>query len=928
MKPVKKTIARDIAQLFRKNDSSSRSEVRGGEPEQVATSEGCDESALSLSMEEGQLAQKVCWNLEDVKRKVSQYVHQGRITKELADILCVGGMCAPVEYELLDYKETFVKSSYETGKLVRRVVSFYNSYGGLLVFGVREVEAETCFSVVGVAPEIVEIESLKASVKEFTGERVQVSITPIEVTRSDGTSASILFLHIPQRSSSLPPLHFTKDGPSPDRNSKPIFVKDSVYYRRSDECIEAKGPRILELNSERRNPYLEQDPQPLAGLFRVTRISHNLPDRNFVCPRFIGRDGIVNALWRWLGDDLSHAKVLAGEGGLGKSSIAYEFAERVSETPGVPFEQVVWLTAKEKQFKAFEDQYFKVPERHYTTYDELLLAICHYLPFTADEIEGATPVELRRMIKRGLMDHPSLIVVDDVDSLSSEEQRQVLELGMILGSSPSRILLTTRFNQSFSADNVIKLSGFSLDEEYPQYLEALRERLSFPVLSESEIEKIHVTSSGSPLFTESLLRLLRWTNVKGAIEQWKGERGSAVRAAALKREIDLLTPEAQRILLATAILGEASAVELCEVLGYTPEQIERGLADLISLFLVAAPALASVPRFRVPDNTRRLVTDSASTLVTDRARLEREIQRFRTRSGKSTKDDRVAIAISQAAALVRIGNFESALATIKDARHRTKDHFDLLSYQATLCLKLAPPKIDDARKLARNAYTKGCRKSEVFDTWFEAEWSAKNFVGALEATEAALENKAPGVQDWIIRKSASLAAKATDQAKSGSLGTSISTMFEASATLRTLPQNRDDFGEIENRQSEMHDKIWVWSGGEGVGLGRAAVQLDVLEKFWQLGDFRITNLRRLLSTFEGIVVVVSRKFDHVSTSHINLCDQLRTRSRELLKRRDLRFPSDSRHGAIRCSLESLHHRLEEAISLRTASIQELAAFPN
>lgn len=855
------------------------------------------------------------WNVTDVKRRVSEFAHQGRLSTDLLAILCRNGVCAPVEFESLDYKELFDKSSYGKGKLVLRVVSFYNSYGGYLIFGVRESDPETRFDVIGINPADFDIESLKASVKEYTGERVQLSSMPMEANRSDGSLVQLLFLHIPQRPLTNPPLHFLKDGPGSDGKKKPVFLKDSVYFRHSDECVEAKGPKILELNGERKNPYLEVNGQPLSGLFRVNRISHNLPDRNFICPKFVGRDGIVNGLWRWLADDLSHIKVLAGEGGLGKTSIAYEFAERVSETPGVPFEQIVWLTAKERQFKAYDDRYVKVPERHFSSYDELLIAICWSLPFSAAEVDGATAIELKRLIKQGLSLVPSLVIIDDVDSLKTEEQRQVLELGMVIGNSASRLLLTTRFNQSFSNDNVIKLSGFH-DEEFSLYLDALRERLAFPKLSNSEAEKIHQASDGSPLYSESLLRLIKWYSVNEAIQQWKGERGTAVRAAALKREVELLSVEAQRILLAVALLEEASTVELLEVLGYPSEIIERGLEELISLFLVATPALASIPRFRVPDNTRRLVVDAATTLVTDKQRLERDIENFKRKGERNpTKDSRVAAAISQAAALVRVGNIAVALTTVKEARTRLKDHFDLLSYQATLHLKESPAQVDEARRLARRAFMKGCRRPEVFECWFEAEWKAGNFIGALEAAEAALVNNAPGGQDWVIRKSASLANKASDQARSGSVASAIATMFEASATLRlaTTRYQREDAGEIEDRQGKLHDQIWIWTGIGENGLGRTVVQLDALEEFWRLGDLRMTNLRRMLSAVECMAVSVERRFDVITDAQKNLCELSMSRAEGLFHHRRHRFPVDTRHRQLESSLEGLRKRLEDAI---------------
>jgi hypothetical protein len=371
------------------------------------------------------------------------------------------------------------------------------------------------------------------------------------------------------------------------------------------------------------------------------------------------------------------------------------------------------------------------------------------------------------------------------------------------------------------------------------------------------------------------------------------------------------------------LLGEASTVELCEVLGYPSERIEGGLADLQSLFLIAAPALASVARFRVPDNTRRLVVDPMTALVTDRARLERDIANFRKKAERTpTRDSRVAAAISQAAALVRIGDIPLALATIKDARKRTQDHFDLLSYQATLHLKETPPQVDHARTLARKAFTAGCRKPEVFECWFEAEWTAENYIGALEAADAALAIGSPGSQDWIVRKSAALASKASVHAKTGSLEGAISTMCEASEALRlAIMQYRgNEAADLENRQADMHDQIWLWTGINEDGLGRTVAQLDTLEKLRQLGDTRITNARRVLSAIESMAVTVDRKLHHLSGAQKNLCGRLMLRAANLLAAGQLGSANDKRFRTVTLSWEALRNRVDEVVSRREISV--------
>lgn len=352
------------------------------------------------------------WDVIDIKRKLAECHARGAISDEVVRLLERRGLCAPVESEIFDYKEALDSSPQATAKLVRHIVSFYNSYGGYLLFGVEEAIGESLFRVIGFPESRIDMESLKAKIREYVGERIQIAGASISLVAEDNTQKSVFLLFIPKRpENGRPPVHFLKDAPGQ------VFRKDDVYYRVGDECVEAKGPRLFALSLPRQNPYLTTKNNWDIHRIISSRIENNLPDRSFVCPRFVGRDACLETLWRWLGDDLSHVKMLAGEGGLGKTSIAYEFADRVSLTPNIPFEQVVWLTAKRRQYVGHQDTYVLVPETHYSSYSELLLAIIDHLPLLIDrdDLSGMAVEELRRQVKEGLSQYPTFLVVDDVD---------------------------------------------------------------------------------------------------------------------------------------------------------------------------------------------------------------------------------------------------------------------------------------------------------------------------------------------------------------------------------------------------------------------------------------------------------------------------------------------------------------------------------
>ena len=421
-------------------------------------------------------------------------------------------------------------------------MAFHNRYGGYLIVGVRELEFES-FQVVG-APLPLDIELLKNKLREFTGERIGITQTVLVSHDIDGHEAPLNLLYIPPRHTGDRLVHFIKDGPAKPPKNAPVFRTGDLWYRESDECRHATANKVLELNPVRKHPLLEKP--SLITTTPLARIYHNLPDRSLICPEVVGRRDALEQLWEYLSDDLSHVKVLAGEGGIGKSTIAYEFADQVTLLSENPFMQVIWLSAKQSQFRPFRDTYERMPETHFSNYDELLDAICGYLAVVPDDLQYADPKKKLRLIKNALEIFPSMFIIDDIDSLHEDEQRRSFEIGPVIGGN-SKLLLTTRRNVSYSKDVCCEIQGLEL-EEFREYFDALCSRFSISPLKavkSGEVKEIWTASHGSPLFAEGILRLLKYDNVAMALRKWTGESGDTVRKAALQREVSHLLPEAR-----------------------------------------------------------------------------------------------------------------------------------------------------------------------------------------------------------------------------------------------------------------------------------------------------------------------------------------------------------------------------------------------
>ena len=585
----------------------------------------------------------------------------------------------------------------------------------------------------------------------------------------------------------------------------------------------------------------------------LERIANNLPDRAVICTEVVGRRDALNELWQWLSDDLSHVKVLAGEGGIGKSTIAYEFADQVTLLSPNPFIHVIWLSAKARQFRPFRDAFEDMPETHFSSYDELVNVLCDHLAITTEERNSPTSEKLR-LIKRSLNHLTSLVVIDDIDSLSEQEQRQALEIGFFLGGTQSKLLLTTRKNISYSSDICYEIKGLNL-AEFEIFFERLGKRLpSSPrqAPKESEVKQIWEVSHGSPLYAESILRLLNFQTVKEAIRQWQNESGDAVRKAALQREISQLRPEGKRILLALARLGEASPSEIADVAEYSRDKVREGLSDISSLFLIDAPSLGPEARIRLSDTTCRLVIAIEAELVTDVSRIDRQVKGLRNAAHKlaSKGNSTIAAAIRQAATLERQGDISGALGTLAEAVRRVgkEKSADLLAYVGHLHLRSNPPNPDLAREACRDAYRAGSRKKRLFEAWFSAEWDAANFVGAGESARAAIENQQFPEYEWRVRLAASLAAKAHDQAD-GTLSVNVlDTYLEASGELSLSLRTRPEADRLRFRPhlESINDAIWSILRTSATSSSEFYTNAHRLADLINSGDTRIKNFTRLI----------------------------------------------------------------------------------
>lgn len=661
--------------------------------------------------------------IEKIKCSVSDMILEGKVSQDVINIFIKeDGSVLPMESVLWDYKVEFDDSTHGLKKTLKSIVSLYNTYGGYIIYGISETIKDSEFVVVGVPSNHIDQQKLRGQFDKYFGKRIPLLYQEIKITVNNNEKL-VGLLFIPKRKNSERSLAPIIDAA--DEKSKFILEKNTVYFRTEDECkkvvstddfVFISSPRIFgEQSSQYRTP----------SVF----IDHNLPDKSFICPIFVGRFGILNELWAWLADELQHSKVLAADGGKGKTSIAYEFCQLLITTRVEGIEQIIWLTAKNKQFKPIFNEYVSVPETHFNDMSTLLKELCIRTGSIENNLEDLSVVQLTKLAKQNLKEYPSFIVIDDVDSSTPEEQKRILEMARTISSESSKILLTTRVNSIYSLDSSILIPGM-FGDEFKDLINTLCDRLKLQKLNDKNLAKLEKASEGSPLFSESILRLFKQgSSIDLAIQEWTGKSGEAAREAALKKEVSELSLEAKKVLVTVCTVGSCSKSEIRQLTDLEHTDIGSALQELDLLFLLnSTPFIESEPRYESSSSISYLIANMVSEIIPEASNFLSKIKKayYGLQSNSRKYHPRVGDAVRQCNALLKLNRYPEARETlqslIKDPEFKENKDLYYLSASIEFSDPDAEPKI--VSHAFQQAYIKGQRKQQFFEQWYD--FSLKN----------------------------------------------------------------------------------------------------------------------------------------------------------------------------------------------------------
>lgn len=795
-------------------------------------------------------------SIAEVQRKITNCLREQVVGSCVLEALVFNGEFVPKEGVLWDYKEKADLDQLGLAKVVRHIVSFYNTYGGYIIYGVSEEIPDIKFVGSGVDENSLDIQKLRANIEKYTGDTIDVTYR--EIPYQIGSKELVYgILNVPKRHHDIHPVMFVKNGPQKNPRSL-LFNVDDIYYRKGDKCIPAKEPEefIFLARDRDRAKLFDFSEESVRAIASTVTLSHNLPNKNLICSKLIGRRKILSDLWKWLSDEFQYAKVLAGDGGKGKTSIAYEFATQIAKSSPYNFEQVIWLTAKKRQFSGIYNEFYDLPETHYQDLETLLKEIGIMVGLGQDELETNSIAILKKRVKAAIQTLPAMIVVDDLDSTDPNEQKRIMETVQWMGDQNSRFLLTTRANLSYSTDMSLVVPGMERDE-YNDYIAELNRKFSVNIVKKNVIDKLFKATSGSPLLTESIVRLVRkGSPLEQAVIQWSGQAGEDVRNVALRKEIDGLSDQARRVLLSASLLGQCSLSELKQLTGIEDTQLQDCIAELQSLFLISAPRIIEEePRFEVPPNTIAVVEQNKTRLASDHASLQGKVKKLRSgvRFEKKIGNRRmVGQAISQAHALAREGDYGNAIKTLDNTLRKQKNQPDLLLAKGKLLFNAENSNLDSARKLFRRSFENGQRKELLFELWYDAEIEAKYQHGAVEVSTYALENKIGDELSWLRKRAVAEASQGIIFDKSGELGSALSNYELACEDMKKAVNISSGIEKYELIQeaAALHDLCW--NKAKALDKQRWSTAFNIAHKAVQRGDLRSVNFYRMTEAIEQL----------------------------------------------------------------------------
>lgn len=474
--------------------------------------------------------------------------------------------------------------------------------------------------------------------------------------------------------------------------------------------------------------------QPLYSAEAGDPLEDNLPSRDSIVSEFVGRESELRELREWFDDSLGRRWALSGDGGKGKTAIAYAFAEEIKFRAPKPFQMVIWLSAKKRRFLDGVTVDIARPDFDGldSALDQILLAFGW-----AEALEDSQQSKENQVIE--LLDSfPALLVVDDVDSLEGTDEESLEFFSFRAPQTNSKVLMTSR-RQVFGMGKSTTHVGGLTEPEARRFVEVRIALLNLDPkrITEGQTSEIIEITEGSPLYLEEILRLIRSVPPQDAIRRWRSKGGDEVRRYALGRELDLLTDEAKALLAAVCLRRPIALTELESITGFSDDLLLSAIGELHRLFLISRPTLIEgEERYDINLNTLLMV----HSVLRGTELLRRIENATRAVAGELPRVGRgdIRAVIRQAVLFVRKDRHEQAESALLEMLTKYPNDPDLIAFLGWVYKCWNPSRVTDAREQFKRAYQLKCRNVDLYEHWSRLEADQREWTKAAQAAESGL----------------------------------------------------------------------------------------------------------------------------------------------------------------------------------------------
>ncbi len=782
------------------------------------------------------------------RRRLYAMIRKEELGDQVIQELIPNGQPHEYEKQLWDYKselpvkpdnrnptETERKQiELKMAEIVKDAVSFYNSYGGYLLIGVSDSPRQISGWDKG-----FDCDELNKKIKGATKHTVDCHFVTREVSIGAG-ALKIGLLFIPQRPDDKSPAQFLKDAPQSDTGRK-AYKDGDILFRDGHECRPARtADELTFLCSQRRRHFVA--PKDEVGFTSV--LDNNLGSRDPSFVKFIGRGALLSDLWRWLCDQYTPVKILAGLGGVGKTTLAREFADDIVRSSPMGFERVIWLSAKKRFYVPSLDNYVLATRVDFSDTDTLLRALLIQLGYNEENIdpEWARSALIDEVIE-ALRVIPSFLIIDDVDSLDTHDQQSELfhAILLIIGrtldgpQAASRAMLTARLSLGAAAAQLMRVVGLE-PKDFDEYVHMTAKSMGLPetVLGKAkDMERLRKVTEGSPTFAASILRLVELgDSLPSALEAWKGSDGEEVRRFAFKRELEQLGDSQVRTLYVLCLLGETSQIELRQITQSSDTLLRDDLGALRKYHLVTLESdiPGSGPRLRIPEAIRLM-----SGLIKERLRDPKYLEKECARARQGTPQIGVELGhiVHRVVALWRDDKASDALQEVEFASKRNPANGDLKCLLGRAFLRIDPPSPNKADKAFREAHGLGCQRPELIGLWTETKKLLGDWLGLIEVSHLAEQHEMNA--DGVFYRAEAFGELAEAAFQSGTLSLAAEHYLSGAREINDAFAQRRAIGRVpelkEMRYSFMHTYVRIITRLTGERDRHIEVWLGVLDAF-------------------------------------------------------------------------------------------------